>query len=374
MVRRKRSNSPILDFSVQINDGFRETSGDGATLAFDTKYGIMFCVYMPGSHGSYGESRGRICLSYFPASQPTNFRTVEISAGDTEYVPNLISLGAGKVRVFYEKNSRADCDHPICFRDFDYLTEKLGEERTVMVRMEDGSLAPLTQSLQFRYLEERGFRGHTYRCSEQIIFGGCTIFRGEDGLHYGALPTFLSEVIFYRSRDDLATLEFFAVCPEIAQYELDYKMLNGVIHAIYRTEQEEDSCCYVKSEDGGLTWTKPIRLKGSIACRPRMIIHGGHILMGYNVLNEDTGNRPAMSMGRTEVKLIIGEADDPNENTVAADLYSKYGIVNITLCDVMGDAYMAYSTSELALEYHNGNPKVRGKDAIRYVKLGDLLP
>ena len=28
----------------------------------------------------------------------------------------------------------------------------------------------------------------------------------------------------------------------------------------------------------------------------------------------------------------------------------------------------------VALEYQNGNPMVRGKDAIRYVKLGDLIP
>ena len=53
-------------------------------------------------------------------------------------------------------------------------------------------------------------------------------------------------------------------------------------------------------------------------------------------------------------------------------MYSKYGIVNVCVQDVLGDIYFAYSTSELALEYHNGNPKVRGKDAIRYVKLGDL--
>ena len=33
---------------------------------------------------------------------------------------------------------------------------------------------------------------------------------------------------------------------------------------------------------------------------------------------------------------------------------------------------MAYSTSILSLEYQNGNPLVRGKDAVRYVNLGDL--
>ena len=47
-------------------------------------------------------------------------------------------------------------------------------------------------------------------------------------------------------------------------------------------------------------------------------------------------------------------------------------MVNVCVTDVFGDIYFAYCTSELALEYQNGNPAVRGKDAIRYVKLGEL--
>ena len=372
MIRRKRSNSAILDTSVQINDGFTQTSADGVNMAFDSKYGIMFCLYMPGDHGSYGESRGRICLTYFPASQPTNTRTVEIVRGDMVYVPQIIGLGDGKVRAIYEKNSRADCDHPVCYKDFDYLSETLSEEKTIMVRLPDGSETMLTQSVQYAYLEEHGYHSHTYKCSEQINIGGCTVFKGEDGWRYGALPTFLSEVILYRSNDDLATVEFFAICPEVAQYELDYKFLGGKIQAIYRTEDAVDSICYITSEDNGKTWSKPIRLRDSITCRPRMIVYDGHILMAYNYYNGDTGNRPEIQQGRTSVRMLLGENPDPHNNTVVADLYSKCGIVNICLCDVLGDLYMGYSTSELALEYQNGNPKVRGKDAVRYVKLGDL--
>ena len=233
-------------------------------------------------------------------------------------------------------------------------------------------MVPLTQSVQFAYLEAHGYHNHTYKCSEQINIGGCTVFRGEDGWLYGALPTFLSEVILYRSHDNLATVEFFAICPEVAQYELDYKFLGGKLHAIYRTEDAVDSICYITSEDTGKTWSKPIRLKGSITCRPRILAYAGHILLAYNYLNNDTGNRPEIQQGRTSVRMLLGDNPDPHANVVVADLYSKCGIVNICLCDVMGDLYMGYSTSELALEYHNGNPKVRGKDAVRYVKLGDL--
>ena len=70
----KNDLSYLLEHSVQINDGLTQTSGDGSTLVFDRKYGIMFCAYMPGFQGHYGESRGKIALSCFPATQPTNIR------------------------------------------------------------------------------------------------------------------------------------------------------------------------------------------------------------------------------------------------------------------------------------------------------------
>ena len=91
--------------------------------------------------------------------------------------------------------------------------------------------------------------------------------------------------------------------------------------------------------------------------------------MCYNYFNVDTKSRPKIQQGRTSVRIVYGE-----NRKVVADLYSEYGIVNICLIDIMNDIYMAYSTSELALEYQNGNPMVRGKDSIRYIKLGNLIP
>ena len=360
----------ILNHSVQINDGLRQTCSDGASLAFDTKYGIMFCAYMPGYHGDYGESRGKIALSYFPASQPTNIRFVDIASGDDMYVPNILSLGDGKVRVFYERHSRAEGDHPVCYKDFNFVTEEISEEHIVCVKTEDGSVSPLGLSLCFSYLEKQGYHNHVYRSSEQIIVGGCTFFEGEDGLFYGAISSELSEVILFRSEDHLATIEFFAVYPKQVQYEFDYKWIGNTIYAIYRTNHEKDATSIAVSEDFGKTWSEPIDLENSIQCRPRAILSGGKILMAYNDYNEETGNRPNVIMGRTSVKLCTIEN---NEVKPLGGYHSKYGIVNIALADVLGDVYMAYSTSELALEYQNGTPWVRGKDAVRYVKLGDVF-
>ncbi|MBR4865392.1 MAG: exo-alpha-sialidase, partial [Clostridia bacterium] len=344
--------------SVQINDGFTQTSADGASLAFDSRYGIMFCAYMPGFQGNYGESRGKIALSYFPASQPTNIRFVTVWEGDDVYCPNILGLGDGRVRVFYEKNSRAEGDHTWCYRDFDFLTGKLSEEDTVMVRTPWGETCPLCLSVQFGYLEERGYHQHQYVKTEQI--GHCAYFTGEDGMTYGACVNYFSEPILFRSADQGATVEFFAVFPHPAQYEFEYKIKNGIFYAIYRTNKDTDAIAFVTSGDSGRSWSEPRFFPGSIQCRPRLIPYRESILMCYNYLREDTGRRPPIQQGRTAIRMVYGE-----EMTPVADLHQKYGMVNVCITDVLGDVYLAYSTSELALEYQNGNPLVRGKDTIR---------
>lgn len=361
--------SKILENSIQISDGLTQTSADGASLAFDKKYGIMFCAYMPGPQGHYGESRGRIALTYFPASQPTNSRTVDVIVEKDVYVPNIIGLGDGKVRVLYEKNSRFDGDHHIGYKDFDFLTGTLSEEKLVKLKKEDGTIAYLTGSEQFAYLKAHGYTGQTYWPTEQIAIGGHTIFRAEDGYCYGSITSLLAQPILYRSKDDMATVEFFAIFPELAQYEFDYKFLDGKIYAIYRTDRAENSISFSISSDGGKTWLPSIDFEESIQCRPRIIVYGGDILMSYHYFNDDTQNRPKIQQGRTSLRIVYGRDAD---RRVVADLYSKCGIVNACIIDVLGDVYFAYSTSELALEYQNGNPQVRGKDAIRYIKLGDL--
>lgn len=362
----------ILDRSVQINDGLTQTSADGPSLVFDKKYGIMFCTYMPGFQGHYGESRGKIALSYFPASQPTNIRFVDIAVGNDVYCNTSVGLGDGKVRVIYEKDSREEGDHRICYKDFDFRTEQLSEEKYIQVRRADGTLAPLCLSEVFAYLDSLGLHNHSYCKTEQWATTG--IFRDAQGTHYGCYTSVCAEPVLYRSDDFMETVEFFAACPKTAEFEFVYRFLNGTIYAIYRTPPERNSLYYITSPDMGKTWTEPVLLENSVSCRPSMLVYGGHILMVYNYYNPDTENRPPIQQGRTTLYLRYGEADDPNQNPLVAKLYRKGGMVNISVAEILGDIYLAFSTSELALEYHNGNPIVRGKDSIRYAKLGNLIP
>ena len=368
-----KRTSEILERAVQVNDGLTQTSADGVNMAFDTKYGIMFCAYMPGAHGAYGESRGRISLSYFPAGQPTNMRALDIAVGDDVYCHNILALGEGAVRVIYEKDSRAEFEHYTYYRDFNYLTGALSDPVRMNLCREDGSVVPLTTKEQFAYLERHGHHNHEFCRTEQISFGSHTIFDGGDGYHYGIVSSYLAEPILYRTADHLATLEFFAICPYTAQYEMDYKFLDGKIYAIFRTDKGEyGSTCCTTSSDMGKTWTDAIELKDSIGVRPRLILHNGRVLIGYNVLDFNTKNFPPILAPRTHAMLRLWDTENPNDSEIVADLHSKYGVVNICLVDIKGDAYMAYSCSEIPLECYNGMRRLRGKSAVKYVKLGDL--
>ncbi|MBQ4088219.1 MAG: exo-alpha-sialidase [Clostridia bacterium] len=370
---RKEQSEEIFARSIQLNDGFRETSADGVCLAFDKRYGIMFCVYMPGKQCCYGESRSKIVLAYFPATQPHNVRYITVTEGRDEFCPNIMGIGDGKVRVFYVVDSYSEGDQDICYKDFDFQTETLSEEKTMMVKCEDGKLQKMSLSLTFSYLEERGYHNHSFLASEQISIGSGTYYKDADGVAYGVATSYLMEPVLFRSYDNMATVEFFAVYPYTAQYEFDYKILNGKIYGICRTENETNSITFSTSEDMGKTWSEPIALEESINCRPRIIHYDGELLMAYNYYNDDAKNHRIVTRTRNAVKLRIVDNDDPNKCTVAADLINKWGLVNVSVVEILGIVYIAYSTSELPVEYINYDgpgPVVNGKDSMRYVKLG----
>lgn len=365
----------LFQRSVQISNGLRETSADGCSLAFDKKYGITFCSYMPGKQGKYGESRGRVALSYFPATQPTNIRFVTVAEGHDEYCNNILSLGDGKVRIFYEKDSYLDGDHEIAFRDFDFIEEKLGEEKIMRFTPNGLDGGALCLSGVFSFIEERGYRNHRYLADEQISIGGSTFFKGEDGLSYGAVTSYYSEVVLVRSHDGMASVEPFAVFPYPVQYEFDYKFLNGKIYAIFRTDKKRNSICFSFSEDMGKSWSEPVELQESIACRPRIISYGDTLLMCYNYFNDAVSRAYPMPSGRTAVKMRLVDCDDPNKCTLVADIFFRYGLVNASVMAVSDEIYLGFSTSLIPLQclnYGGEDPHIHGKDAIRFVRLGQL--
>ena len=145
---------------------------------------------------------------------------------------------------------------------------------------------------------------------------------------------------------------------------------------VYRLTLTTDSG-FTSSKDMGKTWTEPVMLEKSINCRPRMLHYNGGILMAYNYLYTEAPPSKILNNNRTAIKLCMVNPENPNESEVLAELYNRREIVNISVAEIFGDVYLAYSTSEAPLEYINyfgpNIPVIHGKDAIRYVKLGNFM-
>ena len=361
------------DFSIQINDGLTQTSADGASLVYDKKYGIVYNVYMPGHQGSYGESRGRIALTFFPAAQPENQKTVIIAFGNEVYAPNAVLVSDGIVRCYYLRNSITITDHTTCYRDYSFLSNTLSDEAECQFVGNGGTVTLNTNNI-LSYLESKGYSGSTADPNEPVGLMGCTIFRrDDDGCVYCSLCNSSSYPVLCRSSDGGITWIPFSVYPHLAQYEFAYIYHKGSLYALCRTDNQT-SIYYSFSHDNGTTWSEPIAVENSIQCKPRIIAFDEGILYACNIYNDDTGHRPFVQQGRTQVCLWFddGEGKRIEEMTKVCTIHSIYGIVNICLLEILRELYMAYSTSVQAMEYQNGDKTVRGKDAIRFLKLGNI--
>ena len=73
--------------------------------------------------------------------------------------------------------------------------------------------------------------------------------------------------------------------------------------------------------------------------------------------------------------MRLVDCDDPNRCTLAADIFFRYGLVNASVMAVSDEIYLGFSTSLIPLQclnYGGEDPHIHGKDAIRFVRLGQL--
>ncbi|MBQ0106151.1 MAG: exo-alpha-sialidase [Armatimonadetes bacterium] len=352
----------IFDMSVQVNDGLTQTNASAVETAFDTKYGIIFCAYLTG-FGNYGEQRGVVGLSYFPATQPTNSRTITVAEEEGLYEPNILGLGNGCVRIFYVKSSG---DKIYYYKDFNFITRELTEEKQVCVKINNDTF-PIHPDWYKNYLLKKGyndFETAEYKGHGLILTSNLKRY---DNTVYGTLTSYDYYPIIFRSDDNMATITPICIYPIICDFELDICLKDNIIHSVARCH--DGTIKYNTSDDMGKTWSDPVILENGCMCRPQIMTFRDQILIGYNIKDENTGHRPRYS-DRTHIKLLLGNSPDPNKNECILDYHSIYGVVYFRLVDILGDLYMAYSDSRIGLETLNTDDREEdGKEAIRWVKL-----
>ena len=365
-----RPTGSLVDAAVQVNNGLEESAACASTTVYDGAYGVVYLVYMTGTRTSYGESTGRICLSVFSPSQPTNtrFRRIDDALGGSRGVLCTCAwlTAPGKLRILFTTTKGT---LGAFYRDYDFLQDTVSE-RTEVFLCVDGEDLPTVNESYTRLIGSHGFTG-TNTTAPCIINKAC-VWNSEiytaltvDGVYYPVL-----------CRIEENRLLPFAFCPIPGTYEFRYYIDETGIHGVFRDpvdDQGTSKTGYAFSGDMGKTWTKEVFSDG-IQSRPDILPYYGKPLIIYNYLSDrSVENFPPMHNHRNAIKLLY-------DGKVIRNYFEKYGIVEHSTVSVFGDLYMAFSTCEQALSVasgtawiEQGRPVEQGKEEIKWVKLGYLL-
>ena len=354
---------------TQISDGLTQTAACASAVVYDKQNGLVFVSYKTGLPKRYGESTGKLCLSVFPPSQPTNIRhrVIDIGVGQSRgLLCTAHSLvGDGVTRMMFTTTRGELATY---YRDYDFMTDTVSERTEVFLRTDEGDVR-LNNTTYRTYLDKLGL--HVESEAEPIINKVC---RYKDELYTAISVDATGYPILCKIEDNI--LIPFAVCPEPMTYEFRYMINDNGIYGVYRVPPDDHKtghAAYTVSTDGGKTWNTRIYLDG-IQSRPDIMEYYGKPLMVYNYKSDKSiENFPPMHNFRNSIKMIY-------DGEVILDMFSKYGIVEHETISIRGDLYMAFSNCPQALSTENGaawiedgRPVEQGKEAIEWMKVGYLL-
>lgn len=354
---------------TQISDGLTQTAACASAVVYDKQNGLVFVSYKTGLPKRYGESTGKLCLSVFPPSQPTNIRhrVIDIGVGQSRGLLCTAHylVGDGVTRMMFTTTRGELATY---YRDYDFMTDTVSERTEVFLRTDEGDVR-LNNASYRAYLDKLGL--HVESEAEPIINKVC---RYKDELYTAISVDATGYPILCKIEDNI--LVPFAVCPEPMTYEFRYMINDSGIYGVYRVPPDDHKtghAAYTVSTDGGKTWNTRIYQDG-IQSRPDIMEYYGKPLMVYNYKSDKSiENFPPMHNFRNSIKMIY-------DGEVILDMFSKYGIVEHETISIRGDLYMAFSNCPQALSTENGaawiedgRPVEQGKEAIEWMKVGYLL-
>lgn len=344
-----------IGLGEQINDGLKQTCASAVEIAYSHKYGIVSAVYLTSS-SNYGEQKGNIGLSIYPAGQPGNAKYLSVSSGNQEFEPNILQIADDTVRVFFIDNT-----HKYYYKDVNILTYEIGEKHAVSFNSGD-----LSDSACDAYLTSNGYSGYTPASGGDGINFVMKFFE-YDSKVYGAICGTKYYPILVYSSDNCASLTPFAIYPYLTSYEFNYVIDANEIQALSRHGDQASSRLAIKyaySTDNGSTWTRQDCFN-SYDSRPELFYYNDELYFIYNV-NYPVSDKYPRKNSRTAI--LIGKINNHALENVWMK-YSNYGLVYPRTLVMFNDIYIAYSNSLLGLMKDNLDNSDESKEQIRWVKL-----
>ncbi len=354
---------------TQISDGLSQTAACASAAVYDKENGLMFVSYMTGLPKAYGESTGKLCLSVFSPSQPTNIRHRVIDVGVEQSRGLLCTahylIGDKRTRMIF---STTRGEKATFYRDYDFGTDTVSERTRVYLRTEGGDVDLVNET----YRDYVAAHGYPVDCGAEPIINKVTRYNGEiytavtlDGPSYPVLCKIEENVLVP-----------FAICSEMTTYEYRYFRNDDGIFSVFRVPPDDHGTGhggYTVSHDGGKTWETRV-FEDGIQSRPDVMEYYGKPLVIYNYKSDrSVENFPPMHNNRNAVKFVY-------DGKVIKELFSKYGFVEHETVSICGDLYMVFSNCPQALSSENsqawsenGRSVEQGKEAVQWMKLGYLL-
>ncbi|MGJ1349031.1 hypothetical protein [Sphingobacterium siyangense] len=361
----------INNFKTQISDGFLNAAS-AAHFSINKK-GLGVVSYLGGIGSNFGESPGRIMLSVFPITQPTQAKHYLIKEGEMAFESNSMLLSDDVVRVnYFLKGYDFVNVKQNKFRDFNLATQTLGPEQQATITY-NGTQYDLNNESVSTIL---GILGITANFNWGVI-DVCRPILG-DGYYYKALcsvsmPNFQPQpIVFVKSNDGFATMQFVGVLNVPCMYEcqLEYDLSSSMWHILYRTN---NGISYVNTTDF-ITFSSVQVVNKTVTSRPWILRYKGKFLILTNKTSNVTGSiggeLPINARSRIIGQLL--NSDNVNNSEILFDISSRYGIVYPALASRHGELHMVFSDGSAEIEFSN-NGGNQGKDSIFYFKIGELM-
>ncbi|MGJ1244275.1 hypothetical protein [Sphingobacterium multivorum] len=360
----------INNYKIQISDGFLNAAS--ASHLQINKKGIAFVSYLGGVGLNFGESPGRIMLSIFPVTQPSQSKHYLIKEGEMAFESNCMMISDDILRVNYFLNGYDFVNlKQNKFKDFNLSTKEISVEQQSKITYNNVAYDLNNESISNILL----LNGINANFNWGVIDVCRPILR--NGYNYKALcsvsmPNYQPQpIVFVRSNDGFATMEYVGCLNVGCMYEcqMEYDTIAGKWHILYRTST---GISYVNTSDF-INFSISQTVDNSITSRPCILKYKNKIIIvtnkGTTVTGLVGGVLPVNSRSRIVGQIL--NSTNINLSEIVFDISSRYGIVYPSIVDRNGELHMVFSDGSAQIEFSN-NTGNQGKDSIFYYKIGEI--
>lgn len=353
------------------NYGTPSSSGDRVRLPQYTGNQLTYTVSGIRPNLTWVDSDGY----YYNVGWINEGSAVTVSASSYNGQTLLSNGGAG--RVFDASKTVGYLLHFGYSNNRACTASSVNADSSVTIKIFDIGSAPagaktLCPSTLESYLSSKGI---TANFSYGPIFTCIPVKKG--AYHYAAVSGFGTPIIFVRSNDGFASMEYLGVINARNYYEcqISYSESDKVWYILTRNDEKPNAAISIGTSADLKSFSSFTEIKDSAKTRPLIMQYKGYTLLVVNKATNVTGKVG----GKYDIyyrSRIVGmklNPNDVNNSEVLFDLSSRYGMMYPAIVERMNELFMVFSdSSTFQQSYNTSDTDLSGKDDLCFLALGEL--